>query len=345
MKKSLTYLLPLIGLLSASCSSSTKNQEFENNPTQEYSAENQTESAISDTEYEEEVYESGYEEEMSDGVNIEELDYLTRQFYLGHDPDESEQAILDSIANEFINEDTPKSKYLITNNSAGYFRIDGTVKETNNEYYKLKLHVGAINMVDAASIAGCFLDKNNGDDSQSDEINGCTMPYPDENTAIAFEGKYFKSFEEDDPQNDEYKNDTSLYLIQCENTSSWYRKDSIESIVIHSEDFKTQEGISVGSTFEELRDTYGDLFLHIGWIESNERVEVRTAKYPMVRFIFKDEDVIDFCRYKKSENSNEQCEEDGFNGYRKEDGSGIKPNSKIWRIIINRSYVTCPDCL
>ncbi|MEE0082716.1 MAG: hypothetical protein UE068_00700 [Paludibacteraceae bacterium] len=65
----------------------------------------------------------------------------------------------------------------------------------------------------------------------------------------------------------------------------------------------------------------------------------------MVRFIFKDEDVIDFCRYKKSENSNEQCEEDGFNGYRKEDGSGIKPNSKIWRIIINRSYVTCPDCL
>jgi hypothetical protein len=107
---------------------------------------------------------------MSDGVNIEELDYLTRQFYLGHDPDESEQAILDSIANEFINEDTPKSKYLITNNSAGYFRIDGTVKETNNEYYKLKLHVGATNMVDAASIAGCFLDENNGDDSQSDEI-------------------------------------------------------------------------------------------------------------------------------------------------------------------------------
>lgn len=200
-------------------------------------------------------------------------------------------------------------------------------------------------MVDAASIAGCFLDENNGDDSQSDEINGCTMPYPDENTAIAFEGKYFKSYEEDDPQNDEYKNDTSLYLIQCENTSSWYRKDSIESIVIHSEDFKTQEGIRVGSTFEELQDTYGDLFLHIGWIESNERVEVRTAKYPMVRFIFKDEDVIDFCRYKKSENSNEQCEEDGFNGYRKEDGSGIKANSKIWRIIINRSYVTCPDCL
>lgn len=73
MKKRLTYLLPLIGLLSASCSSSTKNQEFENNRTQEYSAENQTESAISDTEYEEEVYESGYEEEMSDGVNIEEL--------------------------------------------------------------------------------------------------------------------------------------------------------------------------------------------------------------------------------------------------------------------------------
>lgn len=45
---------------------------------------------------------------MSDGVNIEELDYLTKQFYLGHKPDESEQAILDSIANEFINEDTPK---------------------------------------------------------------------------------------------------------------------------------------------------------------------------------------------------------------------------------------------
>ena len=47
---------------------------------------------------------------MSDGVNIEELDYLTRQFYLGHDPDESEQAILDSIANEFINEKTVKLK-------------------------------------------------------------------------------------------------------------------------------------------------------------------------------------------------------------------------------------------
>ena len=200
-------------------------------------------------------------------------------------------------------------------------------------------------MVDAASIAGCFLDENNEDDSKSDEINGCIMHYPDENTVIVFGGKHFKSYKEEDTNNTEYEKDTSLYLIRCENSFSWYRKDSIESIVIHSEDFKTKEGISVGSTFEELQDTYGDLFLHIGWIESNERVEVRTAKYPMVRFIFKDEDVIDFCRYKKSENSNEQCEEDGFNGYRKEDGSGIKANSKIWRIIINRSYVTCPDCL
>lgn len=110
MKKRLTYLLPLIGLLSASCSSSTKNQESESNSVEEYSETGQTESAISDTEYEEEVYESGYEEEMSDGVNIEELDYLTRQFYLGHDPNESEQAILDSIANEFINEKTVKLK-------------------------------------------------------------------------------------------------------------------------------------------------------------------------------------------------------------------------------------------
>ncbi|MDO4525502.1 MAG: hypothetical protein Q4B61_09245 [Bacteroidales bacterium] len=85
MKKRLTYLLSLIGLLSASCSSSsTKNQVSESNSVEEYSETGQTESAISDTEYEEEVYESEYEEEMSDDVNIDELDYLTKQFYLGH---------------------------------------------------------------------------------------------------------------------------------------------------------------------------------------------------------------------------------------------------------------------
>jgi hypothetical protein len=98
-------------------------------------------------------------------------------------------------------------------------------------------------MVDAASIAGCFLDENNEDDSKSDEINGCIMHYPDENTVIVFGGKHFKSYKEEDTNNTEYEKDTSLYLIRCENSFSWYRKDSIESIVIHSEDFKTKEGI------------------------------------------------------------------------------------------------------
>ena len=355
MSKYFTYLLTLIGFLSVSCSSSTKTQDESQPNSRNYanttyeSEENPIESSTSDTEDELD----NNDEEMSDNVNVNELDFLTRMAYTGSTPSETEQATLDSLANVFINEDTPKSKYLITNNSAGYFKMNGTVKDINDKYYKLKYYVGSINMVDAANVAGCFLDKIEAD-NKSDEIDGCSMPYADDNTIIAFGGKYFMPYEEDNPKNKEYEKDNSIYLILCENTSSWHRKDSIDNIVIRSDKFKTKEGIGVGSTFEELQNTYGDLYLHIGWIEDEERVEVRTAKYPMVRFIFQEEDVLNFCSNKNSnddeqceegEDCNERCREDGFIGSRKEDGSGLKPNSKIWRIIINRYYVTCPECL
>lgn len=135
-----------------------------------------------------------------------------------------------------------------------------------------------------------------------------------------------------------------IYLIRCENSSSWYRKDSIENIVIYSDLFKTAEGIGVGVTFEELRKACGDLYLHIGWIESEERVEVWTVKYPMIRFIFKEEDVINFAPGKREDESGLDYI-DGWTGSRKEDGSGFKPNSKIWRIIIDPYYVRNPDAI
>lgn len=338
-KKHLIFLLLFIGFLFVSCSSSTKTQESEN------LSETDTIGSYDNTEYEEDL--SEYEDNKDnkgkdDGLNVDELDYLTKVFYFGNSPDESEQAILDSFANAFINEDTPRDKYLITNNSAGYFRIDGTVKDVNDEHYKYKYHIGGINMVDAAVIAGTFLDENY--DENDDEIDGCSMPVPDENAIIAFKSKYFAYYDENDPKNSEYEQDSTIYLIRCENSSSWYRKDSIKNIVIYSDLFKTAEGIGVGITFEELRKAYGKLYLHIGWIESEERVEVWTVKYPMIRFIFKEEDVINFAPG-KSEDESESDYIDGWAGSREEDGSGFKPKSKIWRIIIDPYYVRNPDAI
>ena len=342
MKKFFLRLLPLTGLLLAACNSSNQTHAPENGPTEEHQI--YTSGFSQDNDYDSyPEYEETYEDENNEtsDSDVAGFDFLTKLFYYGKDVEESEKEELNALADKFIKEEFQRSQYLITNNSAGYFRINGIVSEINNKYYQLGYHVGGINMVDAATVAGSFLDKDY--DNVDEKIEGCMMPYPDENAIISFENKYYRPDEDGNPSDEELKKNTNIYHIQCENSDSWYYKDSIDAIVIRSELFKTKEGIGVGSTFEELKEAYGVLLLHIGWIESDERVQVRATQYPMVRFIFMEEDVTVFAPDKEEDDA--EYRESGFNGCRKEDGSGLKPNSKIWRIIIDPHFVTCPECL
>ncbi len=203
MKKIFLRLLPLTGFFLVACNSSNQTQAPENGPTEEHR--NYTSEFFQDNDYDsyteyEETYEDG-NNETSDN-DVAGFDFLTKLFYYGKDVEESEKEELNDLADKFIKEEFQRSQYLITNNSAGYFRINGIVSEINNKYYQLGYHVGGINMVDAATVAGSFLDENYGVD---EKIEGCMMPYPDENAIIAFENKYYRPDEDSNPSDEELK--------------------------------------------------------------------------------------------------------------------------------------------
>ena len=136
---------------------------------------------------------------------------------------------------------------------------------------------------------------------------------------------------------------TGLFLVACNSSNQTQAPENGQT----EEHLKYTSGFSQDNDYDsytEYEETYED-----GNNETSDsdvadfEVQVRATQDPMIRFIFKEEDVTDFAPDKEADDA--EYRESGFNGCRKEDGSGLKPNSKIWRIIIDPHFVTCPECL
>ena len=187
-----------------------------------------------------------------------------------------------------------KNKFLITNNSVGYFNINGSWQNLAEKEYHYQYVQGYGTCVDACCNGG--FDLGNG-----------IMTIG----ALRFDDKIDKS-------------NPNVFYVSTDNCGGWYWKDKISFIVIHSDLFKTKEGVGVSITLEESQKKLGKLVFNIGWIEEDANaVQFSTSFYPTIGFVLDVDDYIG------------NWEEISFMG----EGntltiSDFKDNTKIKRIIV-----------
>ena len=167
----------------------------------------------------------------------------------------------------------PSSDYLVTNNSAGYFKIGGSWQNFAKNNYAYKSVQGFGTCTDACCDGGFNLGTviSNGKDGQTIEKPEITIG------ALDFGKSKSKT---------EHKGNPNVFYISSANCNGWYWKDKINYIIIYSEIFKTKEGIGVGSTLEELQEKLGKLQFYVGWIEEQENaLQITVKSYPNIQFI------------------------------------------------------------
>jgi len=151
--------------------------------------------------------------------------------------------------------------YLITNNGAGYFLLGGIISDFPSRY-NYEAEEGEIYGVDADDAGGLYIKDGN---SVAIVITYQYAMYDTENTKYA-------------------NNDSDLFHVPDGNTAGWYYKNTIDELELLSPDFKTAEGIGVGSTIEEMKSKY-DLTSNIYMVMGEELCALVTAKqYPNLTF-------------------------------------------------------------
>ncbi|MCX7943324.1 MAG: hypothetical protein N2746_02290, partial [Deltaproteobacteria bacterium] len=124
-------------------------------------------------------------------------------------------------------------KYLITNNSVGYFKIGGNWMEIAEKEYKYDFVEGYGICIDGCCSGGYGLGKQivieKDGNKMIDSLHLIIVTQGvEENKVID-------------------KNDKSIFFVESDNCPGWYYKDKIDTIMVMSDLFKTKEGIKVGS--------------------------------------------------------------------------------------------------
>lgn len=209
-------------------------------------------------------------------------------------------------------EQTPvETQFLITNHSAGLFKMNGAWQEIAQNTYQYDFIQSYGSCIDACCDGGFIIGRNiSKDKSYLDEeilAVGC----------ITFD---------DDTEGEETKhqNNPDVFYSVSDNCKAWYWKDSIHYIILFSQEFKTKEGIGVGSTLEQLQEKLGPLSFYVGWLEEDPNAfQVKVSAYPAVQFIINADD------YKENWEDISISESD--NNIQLSD---LKENTTIKRIII-----------
>jgi hypothetical protein len=268
------------------------------------------------------------------GLNMDEVDFRKIKDLLKLDQKEQEvddENISNGIDNELkltrepeqkFNEESAnieneipiniEKEYLITLNSAGLFEIGGPWKTNSTNVYNYEYILGYGTCTDQCCNGGINLGfnliKNEFGIVENPEIIiGAEVYEINESLSI-------------DQINNEAFFMTSDY---CE---GWYFNDKINFLIILSEEFKTTEGIGVGTTLNYLEGKFGELKFYVGFIEEDENaLKVAIEKYPNISFVL---DVNDY-----SGNWAEISFLENDNWLKISD---FKNETKIKKIIINR---------
>lgn len=181
---------------------------------------------------------------------------------------------------EIIPSDNIDDKYLITNNSVGYFKIGGSWQNFAKNDYKYKYVQGYGTCTDACcdggfDLGGVISNDNYGLKIESPEITIGCLPLNESDSIYG------------------HNSNPSVFYISSDNCNGWYWKDKISYFVIYSEAFKTKEGIGVGTTLEKIQEIFGKVVIFIGWLEEDANaIQIEVNSYPNLALILDVDDAI-----------------------------------------------------
>jgi len=218
---------------------------------------------------------------------------------------------------ENVSNENLENKFLITNNSIGYFKIGGTWHNYAKNDYNYKSFQGYGTCIDACCDGGFHLGNNL-------IVNKYGQGKNSELTIGSLLFKVDESFNDENERN-KYKNNKDVFYVSSDNCSGWYWKDKIGYLVTYSDAFKTKEGIGVGTSLEKVKEILGKVVINIGWIEEDANaIQITFNSYPNIKFILDEDDAI--------------------GGYEKLSALGgtamisdFKKNTKIKRLIVQKT--------
>lgn len=211
-----------------------------------------------------------------------------------------------------------KEKFLISNNSAGYFKVGGSWQSLAKNDYHFNSVQSYGTCIDACCDGGFDLGNNL-------IIN--KYGYAD-NPELTIGALLFKRSEsyDDEVERNKYISNKDVFYISSDNCNGWFWKDNIEYIVVNSDLFTTKEEVGVGATLEEAQEIFGKLDFHIGWIEEDvNALQFVTKSYPNISFI------LDVDDYQGNWEDITRTEDENTLT-----ASDFKEDTKIQRIIIHR---------
>ena len=179
----------------------------------------------------------------------------------------------DSLIKEENTADTLDDKFLISNNAVGMFKLGESWQEIAQNNYQYQNIQGYGSCVDACCDGGYLLGERGPDDEYGPSLT---------RHEISIGSEQF----DDNDDKDKHKANSDVFYSSSDNCQSWYWKDKINYIVVFGKDFKTKEGIGVGSTLKELQETYKKIAFQAGWIEEDPNaLKVTVDAYPKLSFV------------------------------------------------------------
>lgn len=226
---------------------------------------------------------------------------------------------VDTISTVVQDEKPIEEKFLITNNSAGYFTLDGSWQSYARDDYNYQYVQGYGNCVDAACDGGFDLGDNIVNSEYGPKIENPKLTIG----ATLFEASEINNLEIDSVK---YSENPNVFFVSSDNSYGWYWKDKISYIIINSDNFKTKEGIGVGTMLEKVKEKFDIISINVGWVEEdNNAIQFKIDAYPNIEFILDGDDAIG-----------------GYNFLSSHVGqtvsvSDFKENTKIKRITISKN--------
>jgi len=175
-----------------------------------------------------------------------------------------------------------EDKFLITDNSVGYFEISGSWQNLAEKEYQFEYLQSYGSCVDACCTGG--FDAGN----EITENDWGAQVF--KNLKLTFGTAKFETAESDAESN-KYKKNPDVFYVGSDNCKGWYWKDKISFIIIHSDLFKTKEGVGVGTTLKDAEKKLDKLLFDVGWVEEDgNALQFSASAYPNVGFILDPDD-------------------------------------------------------
>lgn len=164
-------------------------------------------------------------------------------------------------------------KYLITDNSVGYFRLGGSWQDMAITKYGYRSIQRYGRCTDACCDGGFLLGNKivNGD-------YGKEMA----DLQVVIGAAVFSESQSET----EFKDSPGVFYSSSPNCNAWYWSDKINYLDVASEQFHTKENMGAGSTLAEMQTAFGKLDFYVGWIEEDlNALQISVKAYPNIRFI------------------------------------------------------------